>query len=238
MEKSLKQKILNNIKQNYKIINENIAKLQNKIGKKDCVKIIAVTKTISLPILKLAIMAGIKDFGENRPQELLKKITEIGNNKINWHMIGHLQTNKIKLIADKVKLIQSVDSLRLAEKLNSFAKKNCIKINILLEIKTSDEPQKHGFLVKTILSDVEKIAEFDNLKILGLMTIAPFTKDETKIRNSFSTLRNLFEKIQKQNLPNFEMKWRSYGMTDDYKLAVLEGSNMVRIGRGIFNFSE
>lgn len=149
-------------------------------------------------------------------------------------MIGHLQTNKVKYIIDKVKLIHSLDRISLAKEINKQAKKYGIIVDTLIQVNVSEEESKFGLKVDELIPFIEKISNFSNIMVKGLMTIAPFTDDEILLRNVFRKMNDLKEDINKKNYENISLEYMSMGMTNDYKIAVEEGSNMVRIGTGIF----
>ncbi len=197
------------------------------------VEIIAVTKTDDVERIKEAIDLGLKNFGENRVQELVKKYDIIGN-RANFHMIGHLQTNKVKYIIDKVSLIHSLDRLSLAEEIQKRASKLGIIVNALIQVNVAEEDSKFGLKVEEVIPFIKEIEEFNNIRIRGLMTVAPYEEDPEGVRWVFRDLRRLSEDIAKLNLKNVEMKILSMGMTNDYKVAIEEGANMIRIGTGLF----
>ena len=222
------------IKDNLNFIKEDIKNILIKQGRDiDSVKIIAVTKTIDIQRIEESIECGVKDIGENRVQELEKKI-EFFKDDINYHMIGHLQTNKVKYIIDRVKLIHSLDRISLAKEINKQAKKYGIIVDTLIQVNVSEEESKFGLKVDELIPFIEKISKFSNIKVKGLMTIAPFTDDEILLRNVFRKMNDLKEDISKKNYENVFLEYMSMGMTNDYKIAIEEGSNMVRIGTGIF----
>ena len=222
------------IKDNLNFIKEDIKNILIKQGRDiDSVKIIAVTKTIDIQRIEESIECGVKDIGENRVQELEKKI-DFFKDDLNYHMIGHLQTNKVKYIIDKVKLIHSLDRISLAKEINKQAKKYGIIVDTLIQVNVSEEESKFGLKVDELIPFIEKISKFSNIKVKGLMTIAPFTDDEILLRNVFRKMNDLKEDISKKNYENVFLEYMSMGMTNDYKIAIEEGSNMVRIGTGIF----
>ncbi|MFA5145516.1 MAG: YggS family pyridoxal phosphate-dependent enzyme [Candidatus Omnitrophota bacterium] len=202
--------------------------------------IVAVTKGRTPAEVKEAIEAGLTDIGENRVQEAAVKYNAIqakgtGNPPaINWHMVGHLQTNKVKEAVGIFGLIQSVDSLRLAREIDKEAAKINKVQDILIEIKTSPEATKSGINPDEALKAVEEIAGFKNIYIKGLMTIAPVTDDPAAARPYFKVLRELKDKINGSRIIDHELQVLSMGMTDDFEAAIEEGSNMVRLGRAIF----
>ena len=223
------------------MIRENIEEVKEKI-RLACVKserdmndvtLIAVSKTKPLPMLQEAYECGIRDFGENKVQELMEKIPAMPDG-IRWHMIGHLQRNKVKYIVDKVYLIHSVDSLRLAEEISKEACKKNVCVNILVEVNVAEEDTKFGTTCEDAIALVENISRLPNLKIHGLMTIAPNVENEEENRIYFNRLKQLSVDIRSKNIDNVYMDVLSMGMTGDYQIAVEEGSTYVRVGTGIF----
>src|SRR5699024_6999342 len=197
------------------------------------INLIGVTKTIDVETVKDSIDYGIKNIGENRVQELEKKIDEIGT-KVNYHMIGHLQTNKVRKIIDKVSLVHSLERMSLAKELNKRTKMNDLVIDTLLQVNISEEESKFGLRVSEVVPFIERILEFEHINIRGLMTIAPHTDDESVVRGVFRELYNLKEEIEKRKYKDNKKNYLSMGMTNDYKIAIEEGSNMLRIGTGIY----
>lgn len=215
-------------------IREDIENILIKSGRpSDDVELIAVTKTVGTEIIKESIDLGIKNIGENRVQELERKMDEIGN-KVNYHMIGHLQSNKVKYIIDRVHLIHSLDRISLAKELDKRSSTNNSIANVLIQVNVAEEESKFGLKVSEVLPFIEKVLEFENIRIKGLMTIAPYTDDEILLRNIFRTMFKLKEDIVGRKYDNLTMDYLSMGMTNDYKIAIEEGSNMVRVGSGIF----
>ena len=204
------------------MIKDNINSIMKNIGNS---KLIAVSKTKPIEMIMEAYEAGIRDFGENKVQELISKI-ELLPDDINWHMIGHLQTNKVKDIIDKVYLIHSVDSVKLAKVIDKEAKKKNIIVNILLEINIANEESKYGFNIEEIDKAIMEINNLSNVKILGFMCVAPNTDNPSDNRKYFKLMRELGDKY------NYEIL--SMGMSNDYKIAIAEGSTYVRIGTKIF----
>jgi hypothetical protein len=221
------------IKENLDEINENILNALKRSGRNDSVKLIAVTKTVDVDRIKEAISYGVTDIGENKVQELENKTKELGNN-VKYHMIGSLQTNKVKYIIDKVSLIHSLDRGSLADELNKRAMQNDIIIDTLIQVNVAEEETKSGFKVNEVIPFIEEVLSYENIKIRGLMTIAPNTEDEHLLRDVFRTLHNLREQIKSRNYRELSMDYLSMGMTHDYEIAIEEGSNMVRVGTGIF----
>ena len=222
------------------MIAENLAQIREKIAlscekssrNADKVKLIAVTKYFGTDIIEEAISAGLTDFGENKAQELNLKYQKLGD-KVTWHFIGTLQKNKVKYAVKAAEFIHSVDSIELADEIDARAGKLSKVQKILLEVNTSSEDSKSGLITE---DDVFRLAEHcnkkNNLELVGLMTMAPFTDDEQVIRNSFSSLRSLKEKLIKNGFT--KITELSMGMTNDYELAVDEGATMLRIGSAIF----
>lgn len=216
-------------------IAENILKFNSEIEPFNA-QLIAVSKTKPNEDLLQAYQAGQRDLGENKVQELTGKFEELPKD-IRWHMIGHLQRNKVKYIAPFVHLIHGVDSLRLLVEINKQAAKNNRVINCLLQVYIAKEESKFG-LDETELEELLNSAEFaqmENIKIVGLMGMATNTENEAVIRNEFKGLKSLFEEIKtRYNSEKVEMKEISMGMTGDYKIALEEGSTMIRVGSAIF----
>ena len=205
-------------------IKENIVKIKKKTPKE--ITLIAVSKTKSIKEIMEAYNAGIRDFGENYVQELVKKINELPKD-IRWHMIGHLQKNKVKYVVNKnIYLIHSVDSLSLAKEINKEAVKKNIIVNILLEVNLSNEKNKFGFKKEEIEKIYHEIKSYENINVLGLMTILPNISNENILRGYFKDLKKIKEKL--------ELSILSMGMSNDYKIAIDEGSTMIRIGTAIF----
>lgn len=197
------------------------------------VTLIAVSKTKPISVLQEAYDAGVRVFGENKVQELVDKYEALPKD-IQWHMIGHLQTNKVKYMIDKVACIHSVDSLKLAEVIEKEAAKKDCKVNILVEVNVAEEKSKFGLSVEEVLPFVEKVATFPHIQICGLMTIAPFVENAEENRTIFNNLRQLSVDIMEKNIDNVNVSILSMGMTNDYKIAIEEGATMVRVGTGIF----
>lgn len=222
-----------NLRENLKIIEENIENSLLKAGRKDKVQLIAVTKTQEIDSIRNLLNLGIKNIGENRVQDLVKRVEDLGNIP-NYHMIGHLQSNKVKDIISYTTLIHSLDRLSLAKELNKRAKMANKTIDVLIQVNVAEEKSKFGFMVKEVLPFIEQILDYENIRIKGLMTMAPYTEDEVLLRNVFKSMSKLKEDISRRNYKNISMDYLSMGMTNDYEIAIEEGSNMVRIGTGIF----
>lgn len=197
------------------------------------VTLIAVSKTKPVSMLKEAYDAGARCFGENKVQEIMDKHPQLPED-IQWHMIGHLQRNKVKYIVDKVSMIHSVDSLRLAQTIEQEAAKHNVCVPVLLEVNVAQEESKFGLKMDEVLPLIETIADFPHIKIQGLMTIAPYVENAEDNRDFFRQLKKLSVDIEAKNINNVSMSVLSMGMTGDYQVAVQEGATMVRVGTGIF----
>lgn len=197
------------------------------------VTLIAVSKTKPASDIKELYDYGVREFGENKVQELCEKYEELPKD-IKWHMIGHLQRNKVKYIVDKVELIHSVDSVRLARAIDEEAAKKNVVADILIEVNVAEEESKFGVTCGETLEMVKEIAGFDHIRIKGLMTIAPFVENEEDNRIYFQKLKQLAVDIKSKNIDNVCMDFLSMGMTGDYRTAIEEGASYVRVGTGIF----
>ena len=197
------------------------------------VTLIAVSKTKPVPMLEEAYEAGARDFGENKVQEIVQKKPELPED-IRWHMIGHLQRNKVKYIVGKVELIHSVDTYRLAEEINIQAKKQNVIVPILVEVNIAHEESKFGISAEDAILLVEEISKLENIRIKGLMTIAPYVENPEDNRLYFRKIKQLSVDITNKNIDNVFMEILSMGMTGDYMVAIEEGATMVRVGTGIF----
>lgn len=197
------------------------------------VTLIAVSKTKPVSVLQEAYDLGIRVFGENKVQELTEKYEALPKD-IHWHMIGHLQTNKVKYIIDKVDLIHSVDSLKLAETIEKEAAKHSKVMDILIEVNVAEEETKFGLKMDEVIPFIQKISKFPHIRVKGLMTIAPFVENPEKNRAVFADLHKLSVDINEENIDNVTVSILSMGMTNDYEIAVEEGATMVRVGTGIF----
>jgi hypothetical protein len=216
-------------------IRNNIKIFSEEIGKHNC-RLVAVSKTHPVEAIREAYDAGQRIFGENKVQELTQKQPHLPAD-IQWHLIGHLQSNKVKYIAPFISLIHSVDSPKLLEEINKQAKKVNRVIECLLQVYIADEETKFGFDETELMNFLqsESFQKMDSIKIIGLMGMATFTENKDQVRKEFKRLKNLFDKISKMNLPgNIEMKELSMGMSQDYQIAIEEGSTLVRIGTAIF----
>ncbi|MCD7836710.1 MAG: YggS family pyridoxal phosphate-dependent enzyme [Lachnospiraceae bacterium] len=222
------------IKVNIELVNKEIAAACMKSGReRDAVTLIAVSKTKPAELIREAYDTGVRDFGENKVQEIMDKLPELPSD-IRWHMIGHLQRNKVKYIVDKVYMIHSVDSLRLARTISEEALKKQTEVNILIEVNMAGEERKFGTTCEEAVSLVMEAAKLPAIHIKGLMTIAPFVESPEENRKYFQKMKQLAVDIGSKNIDNVSMNVLSMGMTGDYKVAVEEGSTYVRVGTGIF----
>ena len=222
------------LKENLKEVEKNILQACEKAGRnREDITLIAVSKTKPVSMLLEIYEEGIRDFGENKVQELASKYEEMPKD-IRWHMIGHLQRNKVKQVIDKACLIHSVDSYRLAEEINIQAKKKNIVVPILVEVNIAEEESKFGIHREDAIQLVEEIAELENIRIEGLMTIAPYVEDPEENRQYFRNIKQLSVDITRKNIDNVTMHVLSMGMTGDYEVAIEEGATMIRVGTGIF----
>lgn len=222
------------IKDNLTYINNSIKDTCIKSGREEeSVTLIAVSKTKPVSAIKEAYDCGIRDFGENKVQEIMDKYGELPND-IRWHLIGHLQRNKVKYIIDKVHLIHSVDSIRLAEQIQKEALKADVHMDILIQVNISMEDTKFGLNENEVINIIQEVSKYDRVHIKGLMTIGPMTEDENDIREVFKKLKQLSVDIQRKNIDNVSMTVLSMGMSGDYTIAIEEGSTYVRVGTYIF----
>ncbi len=222
------------IKDNIVSIKQNIDEISKASERQEKVNLMAVTKTVDVDKVLQAIESGITDIGENKPQELARKYEIIGD-KVRYHLIGTLQTNKVKYIIDKVYMIHSLDRIALCEEIQKRAQNIDRIINCLVQVNISKEESKHGIEEELAIDFIKEVSsKYKNIKIEGLMTMAPFVDDERQIRDVFKRLKVLSEEVDKLNLQNVQMKTLSMGMSQDYKIAIEEGSTIVRVGTSIF----
>jgi pyridoxal phosphate enzyme (YggS family) len=198
------------------------------------IRLIAVSKTIPAEVVREAIEAGVTDLGENYIQEAREKINSLARYQVDWHFIGHLQSNKARYAVRMFDLIHSVDSLKLAQELDKHAKKNDKIQPVLIQINVAREDSKSGIYVEKALKLVTDISRLENVAVKGLMTMPPFFNAPEKVRPYFAALRKLRDRIKAENIPNITMDELSMGMTGDFEAAIAEGATMVRIGRAIF----
>ncbi len=181
-----------------------------------------------------AVKGGLINLGENRVQELVSKYDQLSDIDVKWHLIGNLQKNKVKYIIDKATLIHSVENIELANEINKRAQKNNIISNVLIELNIGEEESKFGLNEENTYSFVKAMEQFENIKVLGLMTVAPFSENPEDIRWVFKKMKGIYDKISGMKLKNTEMKYLSMGMTNDFEIAIEEGANIVRIGTAVF----
>ncbi|AFS78709.1 putative pyridoxal phosphate enzyme, YggS family [Gottschalkia acidurici 9a] len=222
------------IKENLLYINDKINEIaKNKGISSEDITLIGVTKTIDVDRINESISLGIANIGENKVQEIQEKYDKIKGD-VKWHMIGHLQTNKVKYIIDKVELIHSLDRKSLADEIQKRASQNNIVAKVLVQVNVAEEESKFGLKLEEAISFIESIQNYKNIKIKGLMTMAPYEEDTEKVRFVFRELKKLFETIKEKINENVDMKYLSMGMTNDYDIALEEGANMIRVGTGVF----
>lgn len=222
------------ISENIQAVKERIRKAADKAGKNDRdIKLVCVTKTATIQQIEEALAAGVTDIGESYVQDAEKKFRSI-EFRANWHLIGHLQTNKVKEAVRIFDFIHSVDSLKLAEEISKRSAGQRDPKRILIEVKTSEEATKTGVLPEQTLPLLEKISELPNVRVMGLMTIAPFSENPENSRPYFQRLKKLALLILVKRIKNVNMEYLSMGMSQDFEVAIDEGANMLRIGRAIF----
>ena len=222
------------IQQNINQIQKRIEAAAQRSGrKKEDILLLAVSKTIDVERIKEAVACGLKELGENKVQEILEKYEPMGE-EVKWHLIGHLQTNKVKYIIDKVKLIHSVESLKLAEEISKRAKKANKVMDILIEVNMAAEESKFGVAPEDTLSLIQKIALLDNICIRGLMTVAPFVENSEENRECFRRMKQLSVDINAEKIDNVYMDILSMGMSNDFEIVIEEGATIVRVGTSIF----
>ncbi len=222
------------VAQNYANIKQRVTDACLRCGRNpDEVTIMAVTKTVPCDKINEAIDLGITTLGENRVQELLTKYDNVKDG-CSWHLIGSLQTNKVKYIADKVSMIHSVDSVKLAAEIDRQCKKLGRVMDILIEVNVSGEESKHGISPDEVEGFIEDLKNFDNICISGFMTMAPFGAPEGEIRDIFANLYKMYVDISQKKYNNINMRYLSMGMSSDFEIAVEEGANIIRIGTSLF----
>ena len=222
------------LRENLQEVEQRIADACRRAGRKrEEVTLIAVSKTKPAEMLKEAYDLGVRVFGENKVQELTEKYDLLPDD-IRWHMIGHLQTNKVKYLIGKTELIHSVDSLKLAKVIEKESKKKECITDILVEVNVAEEESKFGLKMEEVIPFIENAAQFPHINVRGLMTIAPFVENPEKNRTIFADLHKLYVDIKEKNIDNGTVNILSMGMTNDFEVAIEEGATMVRIGTGIF----
>ena len=223
------------VEYNYKLINERIAEAAQKVGKKrEDITFLAATKTVDAQTINHAISLGLDHIGENRVQELLSKYEDYDLSNCSLQFIGHLQTNKVRQIVGKVDLIQSVDSLKLAQEIAAQSVKRNLTTDILVEVNIGREENKSGVFEENLVELLTQIAQIHGISVQGLMTIPPICDNKQKISEYFNKMHRLFIDISQKKLDNINMSILSMGMSDDYYEAILEGATMVRIGSALF----
>ena len=216
-------------------VQERIRQTTNACGRLETdIRLVAVSKTMPVEIVKKAIEAGMKDFGENYIQEAREKTSSLAQYPVTWHYIGHLQSNKAKYAVRMFDFIHSVDSLKLARELDKCAKKIAKVQAILIQVNVAKEDSKSGVYVEDILPLLRDISQFENLAIKGLMTMPPYFNAPDKVRPFFAALRELRDQIKNENIANIYMDELSMGMTGDFEAAIQEGATMIRVGTAIF----
>lgn len=222
------------LKENLDIVRENIRKACDRAGRSyDEVTLIAVSKTKPLSDIETLMQYGETEYGENKVQELVEKYEHVSS-PVHWHLIGHLQTNKVKYIVDKVSLIHSVDSVHLAKEIEKEAAKHDVIVDILIQVNIAHEDTKFGIDETSVYDLLEEIKHYPHIRVKGLMTIAPFVENAEENRVHFRKLHQLLLDIKSKNIDNIDMSILSMGMTNDYEIAIEEGATMVRVGTGIF----
>ncbi len=222
------------VKENYNYVKQQVEETAKACGRDPKeITLIAVSKTKPLENIEELIEIGVEDFGENKVQELCDKYEHVSQ-PVRFHLIGHLQTNKVKYIVDKACLIHSVDSLKLAQTIQKEAAKKQVIAQILIEVNVAEEDSKFGLHTEDVIPFIQEISTMPNLHVNGLMTIAPFVDDPEDNRKYFRTLKQLSLDITSKNIDNIDMNVLSMGMTNDYKVAIEEGATMVRVGIAIF----
>ena len=218
---------------NLREVQENIRLAQQRsIHAAEHVRLLAVSKTKPMEMIQTAYATGQREFGENRVQELVPKQAELP--EAAWHLIGHLQTNKVKYIIGKTKLIHSLDSIALADEIEKRSANAEVVTQCLVQVNIAEEESKSGLFVPELADFLDAMADYPHLHIAGLMTIGPIVTDPEEIRPVFAELRTLFLRERERGLPHIEMQWLSMGMSHDYPVAVEEGANIVRVGSSIF----
>ncbi len=225
------------IKDNVIEIQSQISNICNQLGRNSQeITLVGITKYVQAGQVREVIDAGVTHIGENRVMDAKSKFAELSDLKFTKHMVGHLQTNKVKLAVELFDLIHSVDSLKLACEIEKHAEKVDKKVNILLQVNTAFEEQKYGLGPDQVTGLIDEISRLKHIKVLGFMTMAPFVEEETIIRKCFADLRTIFDSAQKQYAGSeaIDIKYLSMGMTSDFPLALAEGANMLRIGRALY----
>lgn len=214
-------------------VRERIERARERAGRSDAVTLVAVTKTHPPELVRAAIAAGVTDVGENRVQELAEKVAAVGRAAARWHLIGHLQRNKVGRALPLFDLLHSLDSVRLAQALSAEAVKTGATVRALVEVNSAGEESKEGFPAAEVTDRVGELAALPGIELLGMMTMAPFTDDQAVVRRAFRATRELCEQAARQ-VPGFRAEHLSMGMSNDFETAVEEGATLVRVGSSIF----
>ncbi len=223
------------IKDNIDNIMQRVVASAERAGKNpQDITVIAVSKTVDAARAREAVEGGLINLGENKVQEMVSKYEQLPNLGIRWHMIGHLQKNKVKYIIDKAELIHSVESVDLANEINKRAIQHGLIAKILIELNIAKEESKFGINDENVYEFIKSLEQFENLKVMGLMTVAPNSENPEEIRWVFKKMKEIFDNISAMKISNTDMKYLSMGMTNDFEIAIEEGSNIVRIGTAIF----
>lgn len=229
------EKLLDNVRYNYNLIEERISEAAQKVGKtREDITFLAATKTVDVEVINFAISLGLRYIGENKVQELLSKYDSYNLNDASLQFIGHLQTNKVRQIVGKVDLIQSVDSVKLAREISKQSVKNGVHTDVLVEVNIGMEDSKSGVMPENLHELLDEIKDFENISVKGLMTIPPICDSKQKISKFFSKMNNIFIDISSKNIDNISMDILSMGMSADYYEAILSGANMIRVGSSLF----
>jgi PLP dependent protein len=226
---------------NYAYLKENLDGIRSRIDEActSCgrdpgsVTLIGVTKTYESDVINASIDLGITDIAENKVQEITRKYDDVKKG-VKWHLIGHLQSNKVKYIIDKVDLIHSVDSLKLAEEISKRAKSIGRVMDILIQVNVVQEESKFGVDVEHVVPLVRELSNLSGIRVVGLMNIAPFYENPEEVRPIFSKMKQIFDGLKKMDYDNIEMKYLSMGMSNDFKVAIEEGANLIRVGTAIY----
>ncbi len=222
------------LQDNIKTIEARIARACQKVGRSPAdISLIAVTKTIDADIVNHSITLGIKQIGENKPQEIVRKQPLIDDG-VAWHMIGHLQSNKVKMIIDKVKLIHSVDRLSVVNEIEKRAANINKVVDILVQVNIGEESQKSGVDITGVKALIKEIENCQHIRVVGLMCIAPYFYDAEQVRPYFKQMKNIFDEIKKMPLQCGKIEILSMGMTNDFEVAIEEGATMIRVGTGLY----
>lgn len=224
---------MSNLAENLKGIREEIAAAMKEAGRTDEVLLVGVTKTFPVDVVEESIACNILDVGENKAQEFTEKYAII-NDRVNWHFIGHLQKNKVKYVVGKVRLIHSVDSLELAAEISKRAERLGTVQDILVEVNVSGEESKFGVPGDKVRGLLEGLSGLSGIRVRGLMTMAPNVSDDALVRRVFRGLRELRDELRKADIPGVFLDYLSMGMSQDFRLAILEGANIIRVGSSLY----